>query len=112
MNVRTRPFDSLLGVRQGECLSPFLFSMYINDIEEMIKKDGFKGLDLGHVKLFMLFYADDSVIISETREDLQLGLKSLENYNNRFRLKVNTSKTKIVIFHKGGRLSQNDRFFL
>lgn len=59
----------------------------------------------------MLFYADDSVIISETREDLQLGLKSLENYNNRFRLKVNTSKTKIVIFHKGGRLAQNNRFF-
>ena len=27
-------FESFLGVRQGECLSPFIFSMYLNDLEE------------------------------------------------------------------------------
>ena len=26
-------FDCKLGVRQGECLSPFLFAMYVNDME-------------------------------------------------------------------------------
>ena len=33
-NELSDSFNSYLGVRQGECLSPFLFSMYLNDIEE------------------------------------------------------------------------------
>ena len=27
---KSKQFDSVLGVRQGECLSPFLFAIYIN----------------------------------------------------------------------------------
>ena len=30
-------FEFLLGVRQGECVSPFLFAMYLNDIENLLK---------------------------------------------------------------------------
>ena len=33
-NELSESFDSYLCVRQGECLSPFLFSMYLNDTEE------------------------------------------------------------------------------
>ena len=33
-NVLSDSFVCNLGVRQGESLSPFLFSMYLNDIEE------------------------------------------------------------------------------
>ena len=32
-------FESLLGVRQGECLSPFLFSMYMNDLDVELGKN-------------------------------------------------------------------------
>ena len=30
-------FTCMLGVRQGECLSPFLFAMFLNDVENVIK---------------------------------------------------------------------------
>jgi hypothetical protein len=59
-----------LGVHQGDSLSPFLFSMYINDLEYTFILEGLKGIDLGTLKLFLLSYADDIAIISVTKEDL------------------------------------------
>ena len=44
----------LLGVRQGESLFPFLFSMYLNDIEEHFILNGFEGIDLYMFKLFFV----------------------------------------------------------
>ena len=41
-NKLSSEYECHLGVRQGECLSPFLFSMYLNDIENMFLE---KGLD-------------------------------------------------------------------
>ena len=49
-------FTCLLGVRQGEYLSPFSFSMYyVNDLEETLAGDDFKCVEVGMLKL-LLFY--------------------------------------------------------
>ena len=79
-NVKGEEFVCYTGVRQGECLSPFLFSMFVNDLEqEMISKD-IAGLDLDYFKLFLLMYADDIVLFSETDEGLQNGLNCMYDY--------------------------------
>ena len=55
-NKLSESFTCTLGVRQGECLSPFLFSMYLNDIEEYFMTNGFEGVDISMLKLFLLLY--------------------------------------------------------
>ena len=55
-------FYCSLGVRQGECLSPLLFSLFLNDIEEQVIHSGIEALDVDMVKIFLLLYADDIVI--------------------------------------------------
>ena len=110
-NELSSDFDSYLGVRQGECLSPFLFSMYLNDIEDEFYLNGVEGIDIGSIKLFLLLYADDMTIFSETEEGLQKGLDILESYCIRWKLTVNIEKTKIMVFRKGGILPRDLRFF-
>ena len=72
-NLLSNDFTCLLGVRQGECLSPFLFSMYVNDLEEILVLNDFKGIEIGMLKLFLLLYADDMIIFSESEDGLQRG---------------------------------------
>ena len=53
-----------------------------------------------YIQLFLLFYADDTVIIIENVESLQRALDVFSLYCNEWKLSVNTSKRKIVIFSK------------
>ena len=104
-------FYCKLGVRQGECLSPLLFSMYLNDIEEQFILSGYEGLDVDMFKILILLYADDIVLFSNSHENLQEGLDFLSNYCKRWKLKINVSKTKVMIFRRGGMLPRNLVFY-
>ena len=55
----------------------------------------------------MLLYADDIVFFSNTAEELQSSLDLLSDYCKRWKLKVNVSKTKVMVFRKGGILPRN-----
>lgn len=101
-------FECNIGVRQGENLSPLLFSIFLNDLSEFLSKDSV-GIQIEfdvdrltcYIKLFALLYADDTILLSNSPKDLQLMLNSLNCYCNMWNLKVNTKKTKIVIFSRG-----------
>ena len=104
-------FNCDLGVRQGECLSPFLFAMYVNDLEDEFYLKGSTGVDIGMLKLFLLLYADDIIIFANNAQELQTNLDILAEYCNRNRLIVNTGKTKIMIFRRGGILPRDMKFY-
>ena len=108
-------FPCRVGVRQGENLSPLLFAIYLNDFESFIceRYDGLNDLfhdtnrllkdaDLDvFLKLYCLLYADDTVILAETENDLQKALSALSEYCELWKISVNIDKTKIIIFSRG-----------
>ena len=51
-NQLSNDFTCLLGVHQGECLSPFLFPIYVNDLEETLVVHNLKGIEISMLKLF------------------------------------------------------------
>ena len=81
-------FDCPIGVKQGDCLSPTLFSIFINDLAEEIKRSdiGVKlevedivgNIDITVVNI--LLYADDIVLFAENELDLQDLLNIVENW--------------------------------
>lgn len=109
-NELSNVFDCHLGVRQGECLSPFLFAMFVNDIESHFMDKGSEGVDIYTFKLFLILYADDIVIFAKSSKELQEHLDFLSDYCSKWRLMVNTNKTKIMIFRKGGSIPYNVSF--
>ena len=69
-------------------------------------QNGIDGIDIGMLKLYLLLYADNIVIFSMSSE----GLDVLCDYCQRWKLTVNTDKTKVMIFRKGGNLPRNLSF--
>ncbi len=80
-------FSCNIWVRQGENLSPLLFSIFLNDLNDFlsIKSESIQleyslnNLDC-YIKLFTLLYADDTILISESPKDLQNMLDALYIY--------------------------------
>ena len=110
-NVKSDFFACNVGVRQGENLSPILFALYLNDFEEFISGQ-YNGLtnicNLANsvevnrlIKLFTLLYADDTVVLAESAEELQKALNALKDYCDCWSLTVNAQKTKVMIFSRG-----------
>ena len=77
---------------------------------ETISKDIENEL-MVYFKMFILLYADDTILMSESNEDLQLMLNEFCDYCKQWKLKVNVQKTKVMVFSKG-RLSKNLKFYI
>ena len=107
----TEFFDCPIGVKQGDCLSPTLFAIFINDLAEEIKDSGI-GLTLDpNTFMNILLYADDIVLLAEDEEDLQALLTLVEIWCQKWRLEVNLTKTNILHVRKK-RKSQSQYMFL
>ena len=84
-------------------MSPHLYSIFTADMPTAIKHE---TVD---IRPQCIVYADDLAICCRSVEPLQACLDNLLVYCTRNLLKVNVSKTKIVKFRRGGRLSRKDK---
>ena len=84
------------GVRQGCNWSPILFHIFINQLAETLEQSTAPGLPLHDTEIKSLFYADDLVLMSPTKEGLQQQLVLLEAYCQNWAMEVNTKKKKVI----------------
>ena len=85
-------FDIHVGLLQGESLSPILFSLFVNDMENFLINSNCQSYQLQLLNLFLIMYADDTVLFSEDDNDLQNMLDCLQTYTEKWSLSVNTEK--------------------
>ena len=109
-NKLSDTFPCQVGVRQGENLSPLLFAIYLNDFKTFLseKYEGLTNVSTSmleelnvYFKIFCLLYADDTLVLAESDIQLQKALDGLHNYCNKWSLKVNIDKTKVIVFSLG-----------
>ena len=104
-------FCNNTGVLQGEVLSPFLFSLFVNDCETDVVKGNNNPVTVNGMCTSLLMYADDMVLMANSVMDLQIMLNNLAEYTKKWCLTVNVLKTKVMIFRGGGNLKQNEKLF-
>jgi hypothetical protein len=97
---------------QGESLSTLLYSLYVNDMEVELIKQNCKSHELRMLNLYLLMYADDMVLFSESMHELQKMIDLVNLYSNEYDLYINLSKTKIVIFRNRGSCKSEEKCFL
>ena len=85
--------------------------MFLKDIEEEFIHKGLHGIYVNIFKVFLILHADDIVVFANSSSELQKSLVLLFDYCQRWKLVVNTSKTKIRIFRKGSCLPQGLNFY-
>ena len=90
-------FQIRKGVRQGCILSFFLFNLYA---EYIMRNAGLEeaqaGIKISRRNINNLRYADDTTLMAESEEELKKLLMKVKKDSEKFGLKVNIQKTKIM----------------
>ena len=91
-------FEIKRGVRQGCVLSPSLFNLYTENIFRTI--DNNFGVKIGGYRISNLRYADDTVLLAESEEDLQEIVDRVNEAGKEYNMKMNAKKTKTMVINK------------
>ena len=83
---------------QGECLSPLLFLMYLNDIVEDIEAVECMGVFIRSTKITVLMCVHDLVMFSKLVESLQIDLNAFHHICKINKLTVNCYKSEVMHF--------------
>ena len=104
-NLESDVFINNIGIKQGCNVSCLIFALYLNDLEDFMFTRHCDGISLSDpntgslmLMLLLLLYADDSVILSHNKHDLQYSLQVFNEYCTTWKLQINANKSKILIF--------------
>ena len=84
-------------VRQGCILSPYLFNLYA---EYIIRNAGLEeaqaGIKIAGRNINNLRYADDTILMAESKEELKSLLMKVKEESEKVGLKISIQKTKMM----------------
>jgi hypothetical protein len=96
------------GTKEGSCLSPLLFSLFISDLPEFLTGQNIRSPKIGKFSVRVLQFADDTALIATGRRNLQKLLNLFCIYCKNNQLSINSDKTEIINLRKGARGSIKD----
>jgi len=97
-NTKSTPIISKVGIKQGDPASSILCLFFLNDLLENINSSINGIFSIDDLKLFMLLFADDAAVFANDPVSLKFMLNDNELYCNKWALKLNVNKTKVMIF--------------
>lgn len=100
----TENFVTYKGVRQGAILSPLLFITFMDDIARKANAT-VRGCRVGVRKLRPVYvkellYADDLMLISKSKSELQNALEKWKKVLTEAEMRINPDKTEVMVVSK------------
>ena len=94
-----------VGLRQGCVLSPILFSVYVNDLMEELRRENV-GIKVNGIRIPGLMFADDIVIFAESEVQLNRALEIVNKWCNscKWKMEINVGKSGVIHFRDKKRI--------
>ena len=99
-NFYSKWFQISAGARQGGVLSPDFYSIYVDDLIDILRDAGI-GCYIQSIFAAAIFYADDMAVLSPSVKGLQKLLNICQEYCSNWDILLNAKKTKNMCFGRG-----------
>ena len=96
------PYPVRRGVPQGDCLSCLFFNIYIESLAAYLRSlPQLPGVSVAGATVRFMLYADDLVILAESRDELQFALGRAAEWAKAWGMQISTGegKTEAVVFN-------------
>ena len=101
-NATSASFPIHQGVRQGAILSPLLYSIFVDELLDLLSISGL-GVRANSIYIGAPMYADDLALIAESPQELQAMLNIVHSYAGKWRYNLNACKSFIMVFGESPR---------
>ena len=95
----SKVFKISQGTRQGSIISPWLYSVYINDLLNELCSSEY-SLAISDVNVTCPTQADDICLLSLTKHNLDMLIDICYKYSCNWRFRYNASKSVIIVFNE------------
>ena len=95
-NCKSRTFNMNNSIKQGSCISPYLFCLYVDKLNIELKQSGI-GCHVSNVCTNNFSFADDLVVLGPDAKSLNKLLAICHTFAKSYYIEYNTDKTEAML---------------